>query len=263
MSSRICRFHGSASINYGCSGTGGARYVASGRSGGCFVWSIGSSTGNGSEESLVASAEARTRPVINSKQRPRLRLEGNGASALSDSLHTQHGSYGRLASIRCRPGSHCRSATTHRTRRGNPRLRSVPGDGGQRSRGGRVHYLARGGAGSHLRTRMDGRRRGGIPLSATADRFHPAAGSFKDTWLCSCGGPSRPFPVPLRGCGSKGLLLRWPRQPCEPRLRHRQPSSPQTPRPTGDCAACKSLSKVEFTPKLMKFSVYSSLFEGN
>lgn len=28
-------------------------------------------------------------------------------------------------------------------------------------------------------------------------------------------------------------------------------------------AACKSLSKVEFTPKLMKFSVYSSLFEGN
>ena len=115
-------------------------------------------------------------------------------------------------------------------------MRSVPGDGGQRSRGGRVHYLARGGAGSHLRTRMDGRRRGGIPLSATADRFHPAAGSFKDTWLCSCGGPSRPFPVPLRGCGFKGLLLRWPRQPCETRLRHRQPSSPQTPRPTGDCA---------------------------
>ena len=78
-------------------------------------------------------------------------------------------------------------------------------------------------------------KRGVKALSATADRFHPAAGSFKDTWLCSCGGPSRPFPVPLRGCGSKGLLLRWPRQPCEPCLRHRQPSSPQTPRPTGDC----------------------------
>ena len=143
MSSRICRFLGSASINYGCSGTGGARYVASGRSGGCFVWSIGSSTGNGSEESLVASAEARTRPVINSKQMPRLRLEGNGAREASDSLHTQHGSCGRLASPRCRPGSDCRSPTAHRTRWSNSRLCSIPGDGGQRSRGGRVHHLER------------------------------------------------------------------------------------------------------------------------
>ena len=45
--------------------------------------------------------------------------------------------------------------------------------------------------------------------------------------------------------------------------RHVQESNRKQRGQAPGLAACKSLSKVEFTPKLMKFSVYSSLFEGN
>ena len=68
MSSQPCRFPGSASINCGCSGMGGARCVASRRSVGCIVWIIGSSKGNGSEEAwLQAPTPERGQLSIRSK----------------------------------------------------------------------------------------------------------------------------------------------------------------------------------------------------
>ena len=60
----------------------------------------------------------------------------------------------------------------------------------------------------------------------------------------------------LRAWDSDNILAQFP-------LDQVGPAHPAFGQFTRLLAACKSLSKVEFTPKLMKFSVYSSLFEGN